>query len=127
MPHFRPKGQNSIGPSPTLTKHVSGPTGSHFPFTVNQPLTFHTMLHVLQVAQSNPHQTRVEHKFVLVVQPHSLWGKVEKKYARVARGNLVVTDLGVAKATDHDLVAPIQEDFTVDIRLPFQVAPHSDL
>ena len=58
---------------------------------------------------------------------HGLWGRVEKKYASVARGYLVVTDPGVAKPADHHLVAAIQEDLAVDVGLPFQVAPHSDL
>lgn len=59
--------------------------------------------------------------------PHVLRGRVEKEYARVARGYLVVADPGVAKAADHQLVAAVQEKFTVDVGLPFQVAPHSDL
>ena len=90
-------------------------------------LTFHAVLHVLQVAQGNPHQTRVEHKFVLVFRPHGLRAGVEEEYARVARGHLVVADPGIAKATDHHLVAAVQEDFAVDVGLPFQVAPHPDL
>lgn len=58
---------------------------------------------------------------------HQLRGGVEKKYARVARGHLVVTNAGVAKAANHHLVPTIQQDFTVDTGLAFQVAPNSYL
>lgn len=85
------------------------------------------MLHILQVAESNPHQTRVELEFVLVLGPHGLRSEVEKKYASVSRGHLVVTDPGVAEPADHHFVASIQKDFTVDVGLPFQVAPDPDL
>lgn len=58
---------------------------------------------------------------------HILRSWVEKEYARVARGYLVVTYAGVAEAADHQLVASIQENFTVDVGFAFQVTPHSDL
>lgn len=85
------------------------------------------MLHVLQVTEGNPHQAGVEHEFIFVFRAHVQRSRVEKEDARVARGYLVVTDVGVAEAADHHLVATIQEDFAVDAGLPFQVAPHPDL
>lgn len=91
------------------------------------PLTFHALLHLLQVAEGNPHQAGVEHEFVFVFRAHVRRRRVEKEYARVARGYLVVADVGVAEAADHHLVAAVQENVTVDAGLPFQVAPHPDL
>lgn len=90
-------------------------------------LTFDAVLDILQVAQGNPHQTRVEHQFILVCRPHELRGQVEKEYAGVTCGNLVVTDPRITKATNHHLVAAIQKNITIDYGLPFQVAPHPDL
>lgn len=54
---------------------------------------------------------------------HGLRSRVEKEYAGVAHGHLVVTDPRVTKAADHHLVATI----LVDVGLSFQVAPHPDL
>lgn len=92
-----------------------------------RPLTFHAVLHVLQVTQGNPHQAGVELEFIFVFQARGQRGRVEKEYTCVARGHLVVADLGVAEAAYHHLVAAIQENFTVDAGLPFQVAPHPNL
>lgn len=92
-----------------------------------RPLTFHAVLHVLQVTEGNPHQAGVEHELSFVFRAHVQRSRVEEEDARVARGDLVVADVGVAEAADHHLVAAVQEDFTVDAGLPFQVAPHPDL
>lgn len=98
-------------------------------FITQQPefLTFHTVLHVLQVAQGNPHQTGVEHEFVLVFWSQRLWCSVEKENASVSCCHLVVADSRVTKAANHHLVPAIQKDLSVHTGLSFQVAPHSDL
>lgn len=78
-------------------------------------LTFHAVLHVLQVAQGYPHQAGVEHELVLVLRRRRLRGRVEEEDAGVPRGHLVVADPGVPEAADHHLVSAVQQDLTVHV------------
>lgn len=89
--------------------------------------TCNAVLHFLQVAQSYPHQARVQHQLVLVGGPHGFGRQVDKENACVARGHPVVTDDGVAKATDHHLVATVQQYLSIDHRFALQVTPDPHL
>lgn len=89
--------------------------------------TFHAVLHVLQVAQGNPHQAGGKHQLVLVRWPHELRGQVDEEYASVARGDLVVAYPGVSEAADHHLVSAVEENVAVDFGLALQVAPYPHL
>lgn len=55
-------------------------------------LTFHAVLHLLQVAQGNPHQAGVQHQLVLVFRPQVVGGGVDEENAGVPRRDLVVAN-----------------------------------
>lgn len=90
-------------------------------------LTFHAVLHLLQVAQGNPHQAGVQHQLISVRRPHVLGGGVDKENPGVPCRDLVVADQGVPKAADHHFVPTIQEDFMSHDIFAFEVPPDSDL
>lgn len=85
------------------------------------------IFHFLQVAQRYPHQTGVQHQLIFVGRPHALRCQVDEENAGVARGDPVVTDDRVPEATNHHLVATIQQDLPIDHWFAFQVTPDPHL
>lgn len=108
---------------------TTGPCSGHTPACApaRRPHTFHAVLHLLQVPQGDAHEAGVQHQFVLVGWPQ-VWGcRIHKEDPCVPCGHLVVTNEGVSEATNHHLVAAIQQALLSHHVSALQVSPDPNL
>lgn len=80
--------QGLVTAASARSEHPGGKPGTPAP----SRLTFHAVLHLLQVAQRYPHEAGVQHQLVAVCRPHVLRGRVDEENPRVPSRDLVVAD-----------------------------------